>query len=113
MGLETYGKDFILFSNNEFPDGMCIDMEGNLWVAMWQGGKISRFDAAGKKVEDIFLPVSCPTSCCFAGENLSTLFITTSQLLLSDSEKKQQPLAGRILSIETNTKGQQSRKFKT
>lgn len=106
-------KDFILFNKNEFPDGMCVDMESNLWVALWQGAKISRFDAAGKKVEDIFLPVTCPTSCCFAGEDLSTLFITTSQLVLSDSEKKKQPLSGRILSIETNTKGQQSRKFKT
>jgi D-xylonolactonase len=103
---------FIAFDENEFPDGMCIDAEGSLWVAMWNGGKISRFDSEGKKIGDILLPVQYPTSCCFGGEDLSRLLITTSTLLLNEKEKNANPLSGRILSIETDTRGQYMRKFK-
>lgn len=105
-------SDFIVFKETEFPDGMCIDTDGNLWIAMWSEGKISRFDGIGKKIEDILLPVKYPTSCCFGGESLSTLLITTSALLLNEKEKKEQPLAGGILAFETGTKGQPMRKLK-
>lgn len=105
-------RDFIVFGENEFPDGMCIDANGHLWVAMWNGARISRFDAEGKKVEDIPLPVQYPTSCCFGGDDMSTLLITTSILQLTEKEKKDSPLAGRVLAFETDATGQYMKRFK-
>lgn len=105
-------RDFITFAKNEYPDGITVDSEGTIWVAMWEGGKISRFDDQGKKIEDIPVPVTYPTSCCFGGPDLKRLFITTSKLHLDEAGRQEQPLAGRILTIETDTVGQIEPQFK-
>lgn len=105
-------QDFIKFKDSEYPDGLCIDTQGNLWIAMWSNGKIIQFDSFGNRINEILLPVTHPTSCCFGGKNLSTLFITTSMIELSPQERQNQPLAGKILQIETDFQGQQNRKYK-
>lgn len=105
-------KNFIDFNGDEWPDGLCVDTEGNLWIAMWGGSCIIKFDKNGKKIKAIELPVTHPTSCCFGGDDLSTLFITTSKLVLSDAERTTQPLAGKILTMQTGSKGQMMGKFK-
>jgi len=102
----------IQWNKNEFPDGMCVDSEGGFWVAMWEGYKVSHFDAKGTWIEDIQLPVKHTTSCCFGGEDLKTLLITTSHLNLSKKEKEENPLAGRCFTIETDIKGQIEPRFK-
>lgn len=96
----------IQFPETEFPDGMTIDSEGGFWIAMWEGSKINHFDKYGVKVEEIAIPVLHPTSCCFGGANMKTLFITTSKLPLSEKDRKENPLAGRTFKVETNTVGQ-------
>ncbi|MBS1747358.1 MAG: SMP-30/gluconolactonase/LRE family protein, partial [Bacteroidetes bacterium] len=63
-------SNFIVFKDHEFPDGMCIDMEGNLWIASWGAAKICRYNEDGVKIEDIGMPVEYPTSCCFGGDDL-------------------------------------------
>ncbi|HVU21443.1 SMP-30/gluconolactonase/LRE family protein [Hyphomicrobium sp.] len=50
------------------PDGMTTDRAGNLWVAMWDGHKIQRLDAEGRKTGAIAVPVQRPTNCVFVGE---------------------------------------------
>lgn len=104
-------KQYINFEKEEYPDGFCIDANGGFWVAIWGGSKILRFSADGKRMGAIDLPVAYPTSCCFGGTDLSTLYITTSRVELSETERKNQPLAGRLLKIETNSKGQLMRKY--
>lgn len=99
-------RAFIQFSQDEFPDGMTIDSEGGFWVALWGGSKIVHFNMVGERLEEINLPVTHPTSCCFGGKDLKNLFITTSKLLLSEKERKDNPLAGRLFKVETNTVGQ-------
>jgi sugar lactone lactonase YvrE len=79
---------------------------------MWGSSQVIQFDATGKKSQVIELPVTHPTSCCFGGPQLSTLFITTSKHVLTADEIQQQPLAGKILQIETAFKGQVMRRFK-
>ncbi|WP_052958676.1 SMP-30/gluconolactonase/LRE family protein [Maribacter thermophilus] len=96
----------IQWNKNEFPDGMTVDSEGGFWVAMWNGKKISHFDREGIWIEDISIPVSFVTSCCFGGEENNTLFITTSRLNLTEEEQKKNPLEGRCFAVNTNTKGQ-------
>lgn len=105
-------QHFIDFEKDEFPDGFCIDDAGNLWVAMWGSSCILGFNKEGKRISVIELPVTHPTSCCFGGDGLSTLFITTSKIELSETEKQQQPLAGKILKVITNGTGQKMRKYK-
>ena len=61
-----------------YPDGMCSDANDNVWVAFWMGSCVRCFDGkTGKLLEEINLPVQKVTSCCFAGEKLDQLIITT------------------------------------
>jgi sugar lactone lactonase YvrE len=77
------------------PDGMTIDEEGMLWVAHWNGGRVTRWNPkTAKKLQELFLPVSKVTSCTFGGENLEDLYITTARIGLTDQEISEQPLAG-------------------
>ena len=56
---------------------MTIDSEGHLWVALWKGHRVVRLNTEGKIVSEIQLPTSNITSCCFGGNDLKTIFITT------------------------------------
>lgn len=89
-----------------FPDGMTIDEDGMLWVALYGGWKVARYNPInGKKLEDIQLPVSNVTSCAFGGENLDELYITTARLDLGRNELISQPLAGGVFMAKPGTKG--------
>ncbi len=105
-------RPFITFDDQGFPDGMTVDADGGLWVAMWGKGVISRFDEQGKWIEDIPVPATHPTSCCFGGPDLKHLLITSSQLPLNAEQKKQEPMAGRCMFIETDVVGQEEPRFK-
>ncbi|MGJ5711352.1 SMP-30/gluconolactonase/LRE family protein, partial [Staphylococcus equorum] len=60
------------------PDGMTIDQQGMLYVALFKGGVVAKIDPFQKKwIDSITLPTSTVTSCAFGGENLKTLFMTT------------------------------------
>ena len=84
------------------PDGMTIDSEGYLWVALWGGNKVLRINPNNHSVTDqIELPVQYITSCTFGGNDLRTLFITTAM-----SEGGQvSDLDGYVFSINVNVKG--------
>ena len=105
-------KNHITFERDVIPDGMTIDSEGGFWIAIWGGSKIIRFDNSGKMMEEIPLPVLHPTSCCFGGEDMKTLFITTSQNPLNEKEKREYPMAGYIFMMETDTVGRVEPRFK-
>lgn len=60
------------------PDGMTIDREGNLWIAMWGGSRVIQIDPlTGRKLEEIGLPDSYVSCCTFGGEALDRLYVTT------------------------------------
>jgi len=99
------------FSSDEYPDGMAMDGEGGFWIALYGSGKLARFDAEGKRLPDINLPVAYPTSCCFGGPEMNTLFITTSHIQLSPEEKAAQPLAGCTFYLHTEVQGMPQRRF--
>ena len=83
-----------------YPDGMTIDSEGMLWIAHWDGWQVTRWNpATGEKLMCIKLPVGRVTSCCFGGDNLQDLYITSAQVGLSADELKLQPLAGSLFVI--------------
>ena len=82
-----------------FPDGLTVDADGCVWVAMWGGAVLRRFTPAGKPDVMLPLPVARPTSCAFGGPDLSELYVTTANIGLSDTARAAQPLAGRLLRL--------------
>jgi sugar lactone lactonase YvrE len=62
------------------PDGMCVDTEGGLWVAIWGGSSVRRYSPNGQLDAVIDVPTSRVTSCCFGGAQLDDLYITTAGL---------------------------------
>jgi sugar lactone lactonase YvrE len=59
------------------PDGLAVDADGGIWVALWGGGALQRYTPEGRQDARIELPVSQVTSCCFGDSDLATLYITT------------------------------------
>jgi len=95
-----------------FPDGMCIDREGMLWVAHYGGSGVYRWNPkSGKLLDKIELPVPHVTSCCFGGENLDMLLITTAQENLTESQLKKYPMSGDAFLVKTNTRGFEANQF--
>ena len=92
------------------PDGMTIDCEGKLWVALWGGCAVSRWDPeTGELLERYELPVPNVSSCCFGGEDMGTLFITTAS---QDTDKEKFPLAGNVFCMRPGVTGALSYKYK-
>lgn len=63
-----------------YPDGMSTDVEGGIWIAHWDGARISRFTPDGALDRSIALPVSRPTSCVFFGEGLRRMAVTSASI---------------------------------
>lgn len=88
------------------PDGMTIDASGTLWVAMWGGAAITRWDpSTGEMLERIPVPAKNVTSCTFGDADLRTLYITTAVYGLSSDERGRYPLTGSLFSVRTETPG--------
>ncbi|MCI0392420.1 MAG: SMP-30/gluconolactonase/LRE family protein [Acidobacteria bacterium] len=89
-----------------FPDGMTIDEEGMLWIAMWDGAMVGRWNPAnGSLLSEIPLPVSRPTSCVFGGKNLDELYITSARSRLDKETLAAQPLAGGVFKCKPGIRG--------
>jgi sugar lactone lactonase YvrE len=86
------------------PDGMTVDAEGGLWVALWNGSAVHRY-LDGRLDRVIELPVTKPTSCTFGGPDLDELFITSASEGLSTEERDSQPLAGAIFRLRPGVRG--------
>ena len=93
------------------PDGMTIDDEGFLWVALWGGGAVRRFDPSGRVAGTVHVKATKVTSCCFGGPGGTTLFITTSMRDLSADQRKAEPDAGRIFRVEPGVSGRPATPF--
>lgn len=94
-----------------YPDGMTVDADGYLWVALFAGAKILRLDLNGSIVQTIDMPVPNITKCCFGGRDLQTLFITTAAKGLSEQDRINYPLAGNLFSLPMDVKGISSAPF--
>ncbi|MBR2527474.1 MAG: SMP-30/gluconolactonase/LRE family protein [Blautia sp.] len=89
-----------------FPDGMTIDEEGKLWVALWGGSAVSRWDpSTGRLLEKVELPALRVSSCCFGGEDMDQLFVTTAS---QDTDLSQYPLAGNVFVLQPGVRGVKS-----
>ena len=83
-----------------YPDGMCFDADGCVWLAHWGGGCISRFSPDGELLRRVVLPAKNITNVCFGGEKLDRLFVSSARAGLSAADLAQQPLAGALFEVD-------------
>jgi sugar lactone lactonase YvrE len=82
------------------PDGLAVDADGGVWLALWGGSAVQRYSADGSLVERIDLPVTDVTSCCFGDSDLGTLYVTTAA-----RQAAHEPLAGALFACRPGVTG--------
>lgn len=87
------------------PDGMTVDADGNLWVAMFGAARVAIYAESGSRIETIPLPVPMATSVCFGGRQMNRLLITTARIAMHQSVTDAFPLSGSVFLVETSTTG--------
>jgi sugar lactone lactonase YvrE len=115
VGVDTFefdGANGVLSDRQRFadidpslgmPDGLAVDAEGGVWVALWDGAAVFRLSPEGKLDDVVALPCGRVTACAFGGENLDELFITTSRL---DIPEGSEPAAGALFRCMPGVRGQ-------
>lgn len=87
------------------PDGVTVDSEGCLWVGLWDGWAVRRYDPDGRPMLSVRLPCANVTKIAFGGEGLRTAYATTARAGLSDDALAAQPLAGALFAFEAPAAG--------
>jgi sugar lactone lactonase YvrE len=87
------------------PDGLALDADGCLWLAVFGAGEVRRYTPAGDLDTVITLPVDQPTSLAFGGEDLATLYITTAREDMTPAEVAAQPHSGDIFACAPGAPG--------
>jgi sugar lactone lactonase YvrE len=87
------------------PDGMTIDADGDLWVAVYGGGRVRRYSPDGDLREELPVPAAQSTCCAFAGPGLRSLFVTTATEGWSDEQRRADPAAGLVYRLDTDAAG--------
>ncbi|GAB4500340.1 MAG: SMP-30/gluconolactonase/LRE family protein [Anaerolineales bacterium] len=95
-----------------WPDGMTSDGEGNLWIALWGGAQVSRWDPrSGQLLEQIRVPALQTSSCVFGGKNRNELYVTSARVGMSEADLKKYPLSGGLFRIVTKFEGMPTFEF--
>jgi sugar lactone lactonase YvrE len=95
-----------------WPDGMTSDSEGMLWIALWGGAAVSRWDpGTGKMITSFPIPALHVSSCIFGGANLAELYITSARKGLTAAELQQYQLSGGLFRLETGVQGMPTFEF--
>lgn len=88
------------------PDGMTLDADGNLWIALFGGSAVACYNPeTGKMIAKIAVPVPNVTSCAFGGPQLDELYITTGREGLSDEQLQKYPKSGSLFLAKPGAKG--------
>jgi sugar lactone lactonase YvrE len=111
-GQITNGRRLIdLDPDHGVPDGMTVDAEGYLWIALWNGWSVRRYRPDGTLDGEVTLPVKQVSCCTFGGPSLSDLYITTAARGLTKEEQERQPGAGGLFRHRPGVGGLPSRAY--
>jgi sugar lactone lactonase YvrE len=88
-----------------WPDGLCVDAEGNLWLAVWGGGEVRCYTPAGERIATVSVPAPHTTSVAFVGPEFDTLLITTATSGMSAAQLDDFPLSGRLFTAHVGAVG--------
>lgn len=87
------------------PDGLCVDVDGTIWVAVWGGYQVRRYSPEGELLARVNLPTAQPSSCALGGANGTTLYITTAREDMSETALASEPDAGRLFCVDVGVAG--------
>jgi L-arabinonolactonase len=93
------------------PDGAAVDRDGFIWSARWGAGAVARISPEGRIDRVVRIPAIQPTACCFGGDDLRTLFITSARFGLTAEQLAEQPYSGGIFSMSVDVAGLEVAKF--
>jgi sugar lactone lactonase YvrE len=93
------------------PDGLVVDAEGAVWVALWEGGAVRRYTSDGQLDRSVTVPASLTTKCAFGGPALQDLYVTTATRGLDARARADQPLSGGLFRLRPGVAGQTTRRF--
>jgi sugar lactone lactonase YvrE len=100
-------RELIRFGPDDgVADGLVVDADGCLWIAMWDGGSVRQYSADGELLGRYPVPVSRPTCPGFGGADLDELYLTTAWQGLGDDQREAEPLAGHLLRSRPGARGQ-------
>ena len=95
-----------------WPDGMTSDMQGNLWIAMWGGAQVTKWNPSmGRLLEQIPVPAMNVSSVTFGGRDLNELYITSARLGLDETSLSEYPLTGSVFRLQTRVEGMPTFEF--
>ena len=95
-----------------YPDGMTSDQEGMLWIALWGGAAVTRWDpGTGNMIASFPLPVLQPSSCVFGGSNLDELYITSAREGMPPQQLEEYPLSGGLFRLRPGIRGMPTFEF--
>ena len=104
----TGRRPFVAMADGEHPDGLTVDGDGGVWVALNGSGVVHRYSSAGVLDEVVQLPTAQVTACTFGGRGLDQLFITTSREGMAPGGD---PLAGSLFRADVGVRGLPVREF--
>lgn len=103
---------FTLPDGNGVADGLTVDQEGMVWLAVWDGGCVMRWDPyTGKLIKTIHFPAKRTTCCVFGGSQMDELYITSATIDLQEKDWQNYPQNGALMRIKPGIKGMESFSF--
>ena len=94
------------------PDGLTVDADGDIWVAIYGGARVRRYSPDGAIGEELFVPAAQSTSSAFAGRDLHRLYVTTATEGWSDEQRRAEPTAGLVYRFDTDATGRPAAPFR-
>ena len=95
-----------------WPDGMTSDTDGNLWIAIWGGAQVTKWNPnTGELLEQIPVPALHTSACVFGGRDMNELYITSARAGMSEMDLKKYPFSGGLFKVNTNVEGMRTFEF--
>jgi sugar lactone lactonase YvrE len=106
-GTIAHRRPFVTFSQGlGRPDGVIVDREGGVWVALWQGSAVHRYAPDGTLDRVVPMPTPCPTKCAFGGDDLGDLYITSARAPVAAEARADDPRHGGLYRLQPGVFGQ-------
>ncbi|WP_239805525.1 SMP-30/gluconolactonase/LRE family protein [Croceicoccus hydrothermalis] len=105
-GVPVDGRLHIRIEDGDgYPDGVTLDAEGCLWVCLWDGWGVRRYDPDGRLMREIRFPCARVTKLAFGGPDRATAYVTTARVGLSEAQLREQPDAGALFAFDAGVAG--------
>lgn len=98
-------RAFTRFPEGVYPDGMAVDEDGNVWIALFNGWRLEQYSPQAVKLNEISFPCAHITKPVFGGDELRTLYVTTAWTTLTPESRMTQPEAGGLFAVDVAVAG--------